>query len=223
MKSEKKQRGEKPGETKKEKPKKKAFHKGHIFEVEISDGLDNKESNARDAKSNNEGSDRSPAMPQEEKEPSNKSRIKLQHKERHEKGEETKKQEPKKKPITDILTHEHEEADHNANEKEGEEETPIHVGLKAVPKVKKPVLKFEGKQAIEQKDTQLSTGAALLEEEISSSGQDVQIASQEQPLNYESGGNEKRMYQKAFIMRMSIRSFSLMVAQQNEAQTKAVR
>ncbi|KAJ8425626.1 hypothetical protein Cgig2_024281 [Carnegiea gigantea] len=85
--------GEKSGESKKKKPKKKAFP------VEIFDGLDNKESNARDAKSNDEGSDRSPEKPQEEKEPSDKSRTKLQHKERQEKGEETKKQEPKKKPV----------------------------------------------------------------------------------------------------------------------------
>ncbi|KAJ8425629.1 hypothetical protein Cgig2_024284 [Carnegiea gigantea] len=100
MKFEKKQRGEKLGQTKKEKPKKKAFPKRHIFEAKISNGLDNKESKARDAKSNDEGFDRSPKKPQEEKEPSDKSRTKLQHKQRQEKGEETKKQEPKKKPVT---------------------------------------------------------------------------------------------------------------------------
>jgi len=46
---------------------------------------------------------------------------------------------------------------------------------------------------------------------------------QQQPLKYEKGGNKKRMYQKAFIMGMNIRSFSSMVAQLNEAQTAAVR
>ncbi|KAJ8439651.1 hypothetical protein Cgig2_021663 [Carnegiea gigantea] len=75
-----------------------------------------------------------------------------------------------------------------------------------------------------QKDAQLSAGAALSDENTSSLGQDVKMAPQEQPLKYEMGGNKKRMMcQKAFITRMAIRSFSSMVAQLNEAQTKAVR
>jgi len=50
-----------------------------------------------------------------------------------------------------ILTREHEEVDHNANEKEGKEERPIHKALKAAPKMKKLALKSKYKQAIEQK------------------------------------------------------------------------
>ncbi|KAJ8420503.1 hypothetical protein Cgig2_024708 [Carnegiea gigantea] len=50
------------------------------------------------------------------------------------------------------------------------------------------------------------------------------MAPQEQPLKYKKGGNEKRMMcQKAFIMRMTICSFSSMVAQLNKAQTKVVK
>ncbi|KAJ8420796.1 LOW QUALITY PROTEIN: hypothetical protein Cgig2_016839 [Carnegiea gigantea] len=251
MKFEKKQRGEKLGETKKEKAKKKAFPKGHISEVEISDSLDDKESNARAAESKDESSDRSPEKLQEEKEPYDKSPTKLEHKERQEKGEETKEQEPKKKAVTarrsqrvrgslrptvqqghisessdaveNSPTHEHEEVDHNANEIKGDEETCVHEALEAILKTRKLVLKSEGKQAIKKKDNQLSASAALPEEKITSSGQDVQMASQQWPLKYDKGGNEKRMYQKAFITRMTKRSFSSMVAKLNEARTEAVR
>ncbi|KAJ8425624.1 LOW QUALITY PROTEIN: hypothetical protein Cgig2_018409 [Carnegiea gigantea] len=49
------------------------------------------------------------------------------------------------------------------------------------------------------------------------------LAAVVQPLKYEKGGNEKRMmYHKAFIIRITICSFSSMVAQLNEAQTEAV-
>jgi len=131
---------------------------------------------------------------------------------------------PKSSDVAENMpTHEHESVDDNANNKEGEEEMHTKAAPKAAPKTKKLALKSEGKQPIEQKDAQLSTGAALPEEKISSSGQDVQMAPQRQPLKYEQDGNEKRMYQKAFITRMSIRSFSSMVAQLNEAQTEAVR
>ncbi|KAJ8420273.1 hypothetical protein Cgig2_014290 [Carnegiea gigantea] len=120
-------------------------------------------------------------------------------------------------------TYEHENVNDNANNKEGEEETHIQQAPKAVLKMKKPTLKSKDKQPAKQKDAQLSTGDALAEEKTSSSGQDVQMALQQQPLEYEKGDNEKRMYQKAFITRMSIRSFSSIVAQLNEAQTEAVR
>ncbi|KAJ8432171.1 hypothetical protein Cgig2_029012 [Carnegiea gigantea] len=49
------------------------------------------------------------------------------------------------------------------------------------------------------------------------------MAPQEQPLKYDKGGNEKRMYQKAFITRMTIRSSPSMGAQLNEARTKAIK
>jgi len=49
------------------------------------------------------------------------------------------------------------------------------------------------------------------------------MAPQQQPLKYEKSGNEKRMCEKAFTMRMGIRSFSSMVAQLNDAQNEAVR
>ena len=94
---------------------------------------------------------------------------------------------------------------------------PIQEAPKAVLKINKPALKFDGGQLIEQKDAQLSTRATLRKEKTSSLGQDVQMAPQEQHLKYKKGGNEKRMYQKAFIMRVSIHSFSSMVAQLNEA------
>ncbi|KAJ8423659.1 hypothetical protein Cgig2_006238 [Carnegiea gigantea] len=100
---------------------------------------------------------------------------------------------------------------------------PNHEALKAIPKTKKPALKSEGKQAIEQKKAQLSAGAALQEEKTSNSGQDVQMSSEEQPLKFERGGSEKRIYQKAFITRRTIRSFSSILAQLNKAQTEAVR
>jgi len=54
--------------------------KRHISEVEISDSLDDKESNAREAKTKNESFDRSPKKLEEGKEPSNKYLAKLQHK-----------------------------------------------------------------------------------------------------------------------------------------------
>ncbi|KAJ8421447.1 hypothetical protein Cgig2_013881 [Carnegiea gigantea] len=102
---------------------------------------------------------------------------------------------------------EDEDVDDNASKKEGEEEMHIQEAPKAVPKAKKLALKSEGKQPFEQKDAQLSTGDVLQEEKISSSGQDVQMAPQQQPLKY-----EKDEY-----------SFSSMVAHLNEAQSKAVR
>ncbi|KAJ8425614.1 hypothetical protein Cgig2_005293 [Carnegiea gigantea] len=105
-------------------------------------------------------------------------------------------------------TREHENVDDNTNKQEGEEDMHIQQAQKAIPKTNKPKLKSEGKQPIEQKDVQLSTGDALPEEKTSRSGQDVQMAPQQQPLKYEKGGNEKRMYQRGFITRMSIRSFS---------------
>ncbi|KAJ8420954.1 hypothetical protein Cgig2_025808 [Carnegiea gigantea] len=89
--------------------------------------------------------------------------------------------------------------------------------------MKKLALKFEGKQPIEKKNAQLSTGDALPEEKTSSSVQDIQMAPQQQPLKYKKGGNKKRMYQKAFITRMSTHSFSSMLAQLNEAQAEAVK
>ncbi|KAJ8420869.1 hypothetical protein Cgig2_023869 [Carnegiea gigantea] len=88
--------------------------------------------------------------------------------------------------------------------KRGEEEAHIQEAPKAVLKMKKPALKSK-------------------EEKTSSSGQVVQMAPQEHPLKYEKGGNEKRMYQKAFVTRTSISSFSSMVAQLNEAQIETVR
>jgi len=46
---------------------------------------------------------------------------------------------------------------------------------------------------------------------------------EEQPLKFEEDANEKRTYQKVFITRITMRSFSSLAAQLNEAQTKAVR
>ncbi|KAJ8434823.1 hypothetical protein Cgig2_033545 [Carnegiea gigantea] len=71
---------------------------------------------------------------------------------------------------------EHEDVDDNAHKKVGEEETHIQEAPKAVPKTKKPALKSKGKQPIQQKDAQLSTGDALPEEKTSGSGQDIQMA-----------------------------------------------
>ena len=75
--------------------------------------------------------------------------------------------------VENMPTHEHKDVNDNANKKEGEEETPIQEAPKDVLKTKKPTLKSEGKQPIERKDAELSTGDALLEEKTSSSGQDV--------------------------------------------------
>ncbi|KAJ8445640.1 hypothetical protein Cgig2_018581 [Carnegiea gigantea] len=72
------------------------------------------------------------------------------------------------------------------------------------------------------KKTKVGKGKCEEAEKTSSLGQDIQMAPQQQPLKYEKNGNEKRMYQKAFITRMSIHSFSPMMARLNEAQTKAV-
>ncbi|KAJ8422305.1 hypothetical protein Cgig2_014530 [Carnegiea gigantea] len=74
---------------------------------------------------------------------------------------------------------EHEDIDRNANKKEGEEETTILEAPKAVPKTKKPALKSEGLQPIEQKDAQLSAGVTLPEEKTSISGQDLNEAQTE--------------------------------------------
>ncbi|KAJ8425637.1 hypothetical protein Cgig2_024292 [Carnegiea gigantea] len=54
-------------------------------------------------------------------------------------------------------------------------------------------------------------------------GKDLQIVQEEQALNFEEGVNEKRTYQKAFIMRMTTHSFSSVVVQLNEAQVEAAR
>ncbi|KAJ8432175.1 hypothetical protein Cgig2_029016 [Carnegiea gigantea] len=97
---------------------------------------------------------------------------------------------------------------------------PVHEALKAIPKTKKAALKSKGKQAIEQKDAQLSTGAALPEENTSHSGQDIEMAPQEQPLKYKKGGNEKGMYQKTFITRITICLSLSMGTQLNETKAK---
>ncbi|KAJ8426846.1 hypothetical protein Cgig2_010868 [Carnegiea gigantea] len=52
---------------------------------------------------------------------------------------------------------------------------PVHEAPNAIPKTKKPALKCKGEQAIEQKDAQLSAGAALPEDKTSSLGQDVNL------------------------------------------------
>ncbi|KAJ8434371.1 hypothetical protein Cgig2_031617 [Carnegiea gigantea] len=170
-KSEKKQRREKPGETKKEKPKKNAFpvrlsqrvqylskplvQQGHISKVEISsDTSDDEESSARKVESNDESSDRSSQKPQEQKEHLDKSPTRLQHIERDEKREEIKKHEPKNEPVT-VRT------------------------SKGCFKDEKPTLKSEGKESIELQDAQLSTSDALPEEKASSSRQDIEMAPQQ--------------------------------------------
>ena len=77
------------------------MQQGHIFEVEIFSYIsDDKESSAMEVESNDESSDRSSEKLHKEKQQSNKSPTRLQHKERDEKWEETKKQEPKKRPVT---------------------------------------------------------------------------------------------------------------------------
>ena len=76
-------------------------------------------------------------------------------------------------------TCEHEDVDHNANKKEGEEEMSIQDAPTAILKMKKPILKAEGKQPIEEKDGEMSTSAASPEEKTSSSGQDVQMTPQQ--------------------------------------------
>ncbi|KAJ8429513.1 LOW QUALITY PROTEIN: hypothetical protein Cgig2_016245 [Carnegiea gigantea] len=116
----------------------------HISEVEISsDTSDDKESSAKEVKSNDESSDRSSEKPREEKKPSDKSLT----------NSSTKKDRKKNKQL-----------------RAGGSDGPITATFK-----------------------------------------------------YEKGGNEKKMSQKVFIMRMSIHSFSSMVAQLNEADTEAVR
>ncbi|KAJ8426239.1 hypothetical protein Cgig2_018524 [Carnegiea gigantea] len=105
----------------------------------------------------------------------------------------------------------HSKLQHKERQEKGEESS--------CSKNEKACIKSKRKLAIEQKDAQLSIGAALPEERTSSSGQNVQMAPQEQPLRYEKDGNEEN----AFIIRISIRSFSSMMARLNDAQTEAVR
>ncbi|KAJ8423463.1 hypothetical protein Cgig2_010795 [Carnegiea gigantea] len=74
--------------------------------------------------------------------------------------------------------------------------------VQVVSKSNKLALKPEGDHKIDQKGAQ---------------------SQQEQPLKSEVViGNEKRTYQKAFIMRMTTHSFSPLVAQLNKDQTEAV-
>jgi len=50
-----------------------------------------------------------------------------------------------------------------------------------------------------------------------SSGKELEIIHEVQALKFEEGSGEKRTYQKAFIMRMTMHLFSSVVAQLNEA------
>ncbi|KAJ8444790.1 hypothetical protein Cgig2_032115 [Carnegiea gigantea] len=81
----------------------------------------------------------------------------------------------------------------------------------------------EGYQQIEKKDAQSNVGvttAVAKHNQLSTRPSD---GLEQQPLKpKEEGGNEKRTYQKAFITRMTMRSFSLLVTQINEVQTEAV-
>jgi len=65
--------------------------------------------------------------------------------------------------------------------------------------------------------------AALVLVKVTSSGKELQIVQEELALKSEGGASEKRIYQKAYITRISMHSFSSLVTQLNEAQAEAVR
>ncbi|KAJ8432172.1 hypothetical protein Cgig2_029013 [Carnegiea gigantea] len=94
-------------------------------------------------------------------------------------------------------TYECKEANHNDGQIEAKEKVAIHKSVKPARKKNKHSLQSKG------------DGAALVLEL--------------RALKFEQSASEKRMYQKAFIMRMTTRSFLFIVAQLNEAQIEAIR
>ncbi|KAJ8435259.1 hypothetical protein Cgig2_009392 [Carnegiea gigantea] len=87
----------------------------------------------------------------------------------------------------------------------------------------KPSLKYDGNQGIKQKHAEPNATATLAVAKTTSSAQDLQVVQQERPLKFkEEGGNEKRMYQKVLITRMTTCSFSSLIVQLNKAQTEVV-
>ncbi|KAJ8421091.1 hypothetical protein Cgig2_025554 [Carnegiea gigantea] len=176
-----------------------------------------------EASGKDERSEKTSKKPQEEGEDFEKSPTKLKKKERAEKVVKRKKKELKKKVVVVMrsqrmstsskppvkkghifelkisksldaeqnnLSYEGEEVDHDDNRKEGEEERMIPEIVKDVPKRNKPSLKSQ------------------VGEKTTSSAQDVQMAPLEQALKCDDeGANEKMTYQKAFITRITTRSF----------------
>ncbi|KAJ8420502.1 hypothetical protein Cgig2_024707 [Carnegiea gigantea] len=90
---------------------------------------------------------------------------------------------------------------------QSKEEVVIHETVKPARKRSKPSLesKGDGKPSLESK----GDGAALVLEV--------------RALKFEEGASEKRTYKKAFITRMTMRSFSSVVAQLTEAQAEVVK
>jgi len=101
-------------------------------------------------------------------------------------------------------TYECKEVDPDNDQPKVKEEVAIRETVKATRKRNKPSLHSKG------------DGAALVLVKPTSSGNDLQIIQEELSLKFKKGGSEKTIYQKAFITRMTTRSFSSVVAQLNE-------
>ena len=104
-----------------------------------------------------------------------------------------------------------EEVDHENEQIDAKEDVVIRQLVKAARKRNKPSLQSKGESA------------ALVLVKATNLGKELQIVQEEWALKSEEGANEKRMYQKAFITRMSTRSFTSLVAQLNKARAEAVR
>ncbi|KAJ8421368.1 LOW QUALITY PROTEIN: hypothetical protein Cgig2_025251 [Carnegiea gigantea] len=81
----------------------------------------------------------------------------------------------------------------------------------------------ENDPTYECEEVDYENDTALVLVEATSSGKKLQIVHEELALKFEAGATEKRMYQKAFIIRMSTSSISSAVVQLNEAQAETVR
>jgi len=109
------------------------------------------------------------------------------------------------------LTYECEEVYHDDDQIEVKEEVAIHETVKPTQKRNKHSLQSKG------------DGVALVLVEPTSSGRDLQFVQEVRALKFEQGASEKRTYQKVFITRMTMHSFSFVVPQFNEAQAEAIR
>jgi len=108
----------------------------------------------------------------------------------------------------------YEDIDHDDDQRDEEEETTIPETVKGIPTMSKDLLKSEVDQGIEQKYGQSNASATFVV---------VKTTGLAQRLQSEEGGNEKTTHQKVFITRMTMSSFSSLVAQLNKAQNEAVR
>ncbi|KAJ8426826.1 LOW QUALITY PROTEIN: hypothetical protein Cgig2_022607 [Carnegiea gigantea] len=76
---------------------------------------------------------------------------------------------------------------------------------------------------IKAKEEVAISNSALVLVRATSSGKELQIVQKDLVLKSEGNASKKSTYSKAFIMRMSMRSFLSLVAQLNKAQAEAVR